>query len=320
VVPIVLFTNYWLLVTISPSHDTIVPNIRIYEPKITGMTNFSQESAPLETAAQKRLAFFQHRNTRTTLAVVAVLVLVGWLLNTPAGLMGKADAVGYALCHQIPERSFKINGEPIALCARCTGMYVGAMLAILYQMLLGKRRGGLPDKKHLFVLGAFFLAFAVDGTNSALALFLGHGPLYEPSNNLRLFTGMGMGLVMASMLLPTFHQTVWDRYDPRPYFQGWGSFLGMVGMGLAAALLILTEKVWVLLPLTYVGVAGIIVLLVMLYSMILLIIFGGENRINRLLQLTPWLLGGFIIAFLHIGSFDFVRYLLTGTWEGFHIP
>lgn len=283
------------------------------------MTDITPQETPQDSPAEKRLAFFQHKNTRATLAVVAALVLIGWLLNTPEGLMGKADAVGYALCHQIPERTFKINGQPIALCARCTGMYVGAMLGILYQLLLGRRRGGLPEKKHLYVLGAFFLAFAVDGTNSAISLYIGHGLLYEPSNTLRLFTGMGMGLVMAAMLLPTFHQTAWDRYDPRPYFLGWKSFIGLVLVGLAAALMILTEKVWILLPFTYIGVTGVVVLLVMLYSMILMIIFGGENRISRIVQLTPWLLGGVIIAFLHIGAIDFVRYLLTGTWEGFHI-
>lgn len=283
------------------------------------MTDLPQETPASETAAQKRLAFFQHKNTRATLVLVAFLVLTGWLLNTPEGFSGKAHAVGYALCHQIPERSFSINGQPIALCARCTGMYVGAMLAFVYQMLLGRRRGGLPEKKHGAVLGIFFLAFAVDGTNSALSLFLGQGLLYEPNNILRLFTGMGMGLVMAAMLLPTFHQTAWSRYDPRPYFGDWKSFIGLVLVGVAAALLILTEKVWVLLPFTYIGVTGVVTLLVMLYSMILMIIFGGENQASRATQLIPWLVGGFIIAFMHIGAFDFVRYLLTGTWEGFHI-
>src|SRR5207248_3168461 len=28
-------------------------------------------------------------------------------------------------CHQIPERSFFIDGHPFAICARCTGIYFG---------------------------------------------------------------------------------------------------------------------------------------------------------------------------------------------------
>ena len=62
------------------------------------------------------------------------IVLVGWLLNTPAGILGKADAIGYAVCHRIGERSFHIGGRSLSLCARCTGMYLGAMVGMVYQI------------------------------------------------------------------------------------------------------------------------------------------------------------------------------------------
>jgi uncharacterized membrane protein len=35
------------------------------------------------------------------------------------------------ICHQIPERSFFINGHPLAVCARCTGIYAGFFLGLL---------------------------------------------------------------------------------------------------------------------------------------------------------------------------------------------
>ena len=34
-------------------------------------------------------------------------------------------------CHQIPGRSFHLLGEPIAVCHRCTGLYVGFTLGVL---------------------------------------------------------------------------------------------------------------------------------------------------------------------------------------------
>jgi len=37
--------------------------------------------------------------------------------------------VGRFICHQRPERSFFITGQQMAVCARCTGLYVGAALA-----------------------------------------------------------------------------------------------------------------------------------------------------------------------------------------------
>lgn len=258
------------------------------------------------------------RTSRWMLVVTALVVLGGWLLNTPPGLEGKADAIGYALCHQIAVRSFQINGEPISLCARCTGMYVGIFVGLVYQLILGRRRSEWPDTLKLVVLGVFFLGFAVDGGNSASKLYFGEGLLYTPNNTLRLITGTGMGLVMAAMMLPTFNQTVWREYDPRPYLQTWGQFGGLVLAGAVSVALILTEIPFLLRAFTYMGVIGIVVILAMLYIMILMIIFNRENRCSRLVDTVNWVLVGLILAFLHIGAIDMVRFFLTGTWEGFH--
>src|SRR3954447_8038652 len=39
--------------------------------------------------------------------------------------------VGSVVCHQKPERSFTLAGQPLPVCARCTGIYIGAALAVL---------------------------------------------------------------------------------------------------------------------------------------------------------------------------------------------
>src|ERR1041384_3751425 len=36
-----------------------------------------------------------------------------------------------AVCHQLPERSFHLLGFPLAVCARCTGIYLGALTGLL---------------------------------------------------------------------------------------------------------------------------------------------------------------------------------------------
>ncbi|MBN2045096.1 MAG: DUF2085 domain-containing protein [Anaerolineales bacterium] len=259
------------------------------------------------------------RTSRWMLMVCAVLLLAAWLLNTPPGLEGKADAVGYALCHQISSRSFQINGQPVSLCARCTGMYVGIFVGLAYQLILGRRRAEWPDREKLIVLGIFLLGFAVDGANSASKLYFGQGLLYTPNNTLRLITGTGMGLGMAAMILPTLNQTIWREYDPRPYLQTWAQFGGFVLSGAVSAALILTEIPFLLQAFTYIGVIGIIVILAMLYIMILMIIFNRENRCIHWVDTLNWVLVGLILALIHIGAIDLARYFLTGTWEGFHI-
>jgi hypothetical protein len=93
----------------------------------------------------------------------------------------------------------------------------------------------------------------------------------------------------------------------------------MVAVGYISAALILTERPAILIPFTFIGVLGVVVLLVLLYMMILMVIFKGENTAEHTSQLLPWIIGGLIVAFLHIGLIDLGRYWLTGTWEGFHI-
>ncbi len=155
--------------------------------------------------------------TGKSLVFLAVgLLFLSWLLNTPAGLLGKADAVGYAVCHRIDVRSFHIGDRPLPLCSRCTGMYVGAVFGLIFQLVLSGKRSGLPNWRLWVLFGFIAAAFAVDGINSYMHLFPGAPSLYEPSNLTRLITGSGMGLIIAFVIYPSFNQTVWKRPDMSP--------------------------------------------------------------------------------------------------------
>ena len=64
--------------------------------------------------------------TRWFVPLAALIAFAVWLYITPPGLLGKADAVGYAICHRIDERSFHIDDRQLPLCARCTGEFNAA--------------------------------------------------------------------------------------------------------------------------------------------------------------------------------------------------
>ncbi|KAB2863423.1 MAG: DUF2085 domain-containing protein, partial [Anaerolineae bacterium] len=67
-----------------------------------------------------------YSKTSVWIALFFAIVIIGaWLLATPAGVLGKADAVGYAICHRITVRSFEAFDRQLPLCARCTGIYLG---------------------------------------------------------------------------------------------------------------------------------------------------------------------------------------------------
>ena len=48
-------------------------------------------------------------------------------------------AVGGIVCHQLPERSFHLWSQQLPVCARCTGLYLGAALAALADVPRGIR-------------------------------------------------------------------------------------------------------------------------------------------------------------------------------------
>ena len=255
---------------------------------------------------------------RSVVLAVGVL-LIGWLLNTPGGLLGKADAIGYAVCHRIAVRSFFLGERQLPLCARCSGMYLGAMLGLAYQAILSPRRGGLPTRGVLAVTIFFVLAFIVDGLNSFLSFFPGAPLLYSPANWSRLLTGTGMGIAIAVALYPAFNQTVWADWDARPALPGLRLMGGLFLLAGLMDLLLLSNNPLLLYPLALISAAGVLVLLTMTYSMVWVMFLRAENSYQRFSQMLFPLVGGFGFALLQIALFDFLRYTLTGTWDGFHL-
>ena len=69
---------------------------------------------------------------RYLLISVGTVLLIVWWSHTPDGLLGKADAIGYAVCHRIDVRSFHLGDRQIPVCARCTGQYLGAVAGLLF--------------------------------------------------------------------------------------------------------------------------------------------------------------------------------------------
>ncbi len=255
--------------------------------------------------------------------VAAVLVFIGWMISTPPGVLGKADAIGYAVCHRISERSFHIGSYQLPLCARCSGMYLGAVVGLVFQSITGWKRGRIPHWGILTILVLFFIAFGIDGANSYLTLLKQLRPgilpgipnLYAPTNTLRLLTGSGMGLAMAAMLFPAFNQSVWsDCDDKKRAMPGWKAFGLLLGIEVILDLLVLTQSPLVLYPLAIIGVLGVWLLLTLVYTIVYVMIVGQDNKFSKLRQLWLPLLAGFTVAMIQTAAIDLLRFWLTGTW------
>lgn len=247
------------------------------------------------------------------------VLLLGWLLNTPPGLLGKADAIGYAVCHRIDLRSFHLGDRQMPLCARCSGMYLAAVIGLGYQSVAARRRGGLPTRLTLIVLILFVLAFAIDGLNSFASLIPGLPLLYTPQNWIRLITGAGMGLVIAAFLFPAYNQTVWVDWEARPALVSFKMFVGMAAVTGLVCLAVLSENRLILYPLALTSAAGVILILSMVYTMFWLMLSRRENNYRRIRELALPLVIGFGAALLQIAALDYLRYVITRTWGGFQV-
>lgn len=251
------------------------------------------------------------------LGTAAVLTII-WLFLTPDGLLGKADAVGYAVCHRIDARSFHIGDRQFPLCARCSGMFLGALLGLVYQAVQGNK-GKMPPLWVSILLGVFALSWALDGANSFLMLVPQIPSVYQTQNWTRLVTGTGMGLAVSGILWPTLIQTMFQRWRNASPLGSWKKFGGLVLAAVLLDVLILLDIPFILYPLALLSAGGVLLLLIMVYSVALVMIFKKDNTYQQFRQLFMPLTGGYIIALIQIGAIDLVRYLWMGTWEGFKL-
>jgi hypothetical protein len=182
----------------------------------------------------------------------------------------------------------------------------------------------MPNWKVGVPLLIFFLAFGIDGSNSYLYLLKTTAPgrldnipnLYIPNNILRLFTGSGMGIALASILYPAFNQSVWkDASAERPLDVKKLAIL--VGIVVLVDFAILTESPVVLYPIAILSVLGVLSLLIIVFGMVWLLVMRQENMFTSLKELWLPFLAGTTLAFLMITAIDLLRFKLTGTWGGF---
>jgi hypothetical protein len=124
---------------------------------------------------------------------------------------------------------------------------------------------------------------------------------------------------MGTLVYTGFNQTVWRTRDQEAPIRRPGDLLWLLGLSILLIAVVLTENPLVLYPLALLSGLGVLGLLTTVYTMILLLLFGRDNRADGWKDLRWPLLAGFVLALGQIALFDLARLWWTGTWSGFAI-
>jgi uncharacterized membrane protein len=141
--------------------------------------------------------------TATTWAV-AIFTAASLVTVRPAGTVGwwvgaATYAAGAVVCHQRSERSFTVAGQPLPVCARCTGIYTGAALLAVGFVMRSTSRRRAPDRKLSTRTARIATVIAVVPTVATLIYEWTMGD--TPSNFVRAAAGLPLGAVASWIVL-----------------------------------------------------------------------------------------------------------------------
>lgn len=259
------------------------------------------------------------RSPRKERVWFAILVLTALMLGAalfflaPQDFWSKLSAIGYSVCHQIPERSFFAHTHQFPLCARCTGMYLGALLSLLFHFFRG-RQSEFPPPALLAVLALVFLAFAFDGLNSFAQAFIPLTAPYQTTNLIRLITGFGTGICIGAVLGPVFNQSVWSDAQPGAALDSFPRLLGLVGAATLLGWAVYAGPDWLKAPLAVLSALAVVFVLTLAYTVLAVMLLGRANQHKSWWELRLPLAVGLCTALAQILLLDVLRLLLTGTW------
>ena len=254
-------------------------------------------------------------------SLLLITILTIWMVVIPGTWRDQLNSVGYAFCHRIPSHSNHIHENAFTFCARCYGMYFGALIGFIYLFIISKKRAELPNWYTYVPIFIFFLLFAIDGLNSMLATFLDSSLIYQTTNITRQITGLGIGMSMSIFLSYALNASIWvkEKAENTPIINSFKELIFLmlfISVGFATFFI---PNTYLQEFLNIASVFGFILTLSSIVLVLVTIIFKKENSFETIKSLIPYIILSVSIAIFIILSFDLARFWLTHTWQGLNI-
>jgi len=246
------------------------------------------------------------------LVALSLGVIVVTLILPHAELPAQLDHLGSAVCGRLPDHTFSCGERQLPLCARCTGTYLGVAVTYIMLGIMGRGRANkLPPLSVLLTLFLFVALWALDGVNSYATLFMQSYLLYEPSNLVRLITGLLQGMALTVIVRPVVAFTLWAESDDEHVVRGHGE-LALLLLGVAAAGFVAqTELPWLYYPLALSSIAGELLMLSLVNTLVLCILLRREALAGGWRQAAPLWIVGLAAALVEINLINLGRQALN---------
>lgn len=185
--------------------------------------------------------------------------------------------IGYSICHQIPERTFFVFGQPMPLCSRCTGIYLGVIISFAFYFFTNTRKGKNSLPPPLFVNIASLFFAIVMGVN-ALTDSFGFGSY---GNDFRFITGILFGFILPYYLLTALNYS--KKFNSKnKHIISIEQYLLLLATVFAASFLVLFKVNFILFVSSYLSVLGLLLFAFMLNITVIILIFDEVKKFNKL--------------------------------------
>lgn len=112
-------------------------------------------------------------------------------------LLALAHDAGRIVCHQLPERSFFVDGRQLPVCARCTGLYLsgvaGMLVWVAWRWARGRRGIAVPPRAALLVVAGATVP-------TLISYVTGVAGVWDGSNATRALLAVPLGLAAGAVV------------------------------------------------------------------------------------------------------------------------
>lgn len=186
--------------------------------------------------------------------------------------------IGYAICHQLPERSFFVFDQQLPLCARCTGIYIGMFIAFLFYFftkIIKKIKPIKPPPLWINVLSIFFIFLMASHAISTIFISTSF------DNTLRFITGILFGISLPWYLLITINYSKRFKFKNTEILN-YKEYLLLSLITLAVSTIFLLQIPVILYLSAFISIIGLLIFIFLINATIFILIFDSIKKFQNL--------------------------------------